>query len=78
VLWLSRGRARADWHLQHGRLLAWTQFRQLDDLTVRQFERVVVDARLVQINLPKPGQFVLESFETKAKGGFALKIFFKG
>jgi hypothetical protein len=64
--------------LQHGRLLARAQFGQLDDLTVRQFESVVMDARLVQINLPKPGQLVLEPLESEAVGGFALKIFFKG
>jgi hypothetical protein len=63
--------------LQHGRLLARAQFGQLDDLTIRQFERVMMDAKLMQINLPKPGQFVLEPFETEI-GGFALKIFVKG
>ena len=69
---------RAHRHLKDGRVLPCAQFRQLDDLAIRQFERVMVDDRLVLIHLPKPGHLVREPFETEAIGDFALKIFFKG
>jgi hypothetical protein len=65
-LWLSRDGVRADGHLQHGRVLAWAQFRHLYDLTVRQFESVMMDTRLMHIHLPKSSDLVLEPFETEA------------
>ena len=64
--------------MKDGRVLPCAQFRQLDDLAIRQFERVMMDARLVLIHLPKPGHLVLEPFVTEAIGGLALKIFLKG
>ena len=64
--------------MKDGCVLRCAQFRQLDDLAIRQFERVMVDARLVLIHLPKPGHLVREPFETEAIGGLALKMFFKG
>ena len=69
---------RAYRHLQHGRVLASSQFRHQDDLTVRQFKSVMVRIRLVLINLPKPGYLVREPFETEAVGSLAFKIVFKG
>ena len=37
--------------MKDGRVLPCAQFRQLDDLAIRQFERVMVDAWLVLIDL---------------------------
>ena len=42
---------RADWHLQHSRVLASGQFRHQDDRT--QFESIAVNIRLVLIDLPR-------------------------
>ena len=43
-------------HLQHGRLLAFAQPRHQDDFTVGEFQRVVMDARLLHIDLPETRQ----------------------
>jgi hypothetical protein len=69
---------RAYRHLQHGRVLASSQFRHQDDLTVRQFKSVMVRIRLVLINLPKPGHPMREPLETETVGSLASQIFFKG
>ena len=34
----------------------------------------MMDTRLMHIHLPKPGDLVLEPFETEAIGGFALIV----
>jgi hypothetical protein len=63
VVWLCLGREfpRAHWHLQHGRMLPWAQFRHLDDLAVRH-ESVMVDTRLILIDLPEASHLVREPF----------------
>jgi hypothetical protein len=76
-LWLGYSRARANWHLQHDRVLAFAPYCQFDDLTIRQFERIMVHTGLIQIHLPKPGNFMLKPFEAEAVGAFALNMCFK-
>jgi hypothetical protein len=46
--------------LQYGCVLASGQFRHQDDLTVRQFQGVMVEIGLVLIDLPKPSYLVRE------------------
>ena len=69
---------RARWQLQHGGVLASGQFRHQDDLTIRQFQSIMVDVTLLFIDLAKAGHLVWEPFVTEALGGLALKILFKG
>ena len=45
-----------------------SQFRHQDDLTVRQFQSIMVDIRLVLIDLPKSRHLVREPFVTEAIG----------
>jgi hypothetical protein len=40
--------------LKHGRVLAFAQPREQDDLSIRKFQRVVVRRRLFLIDLPEP------------------------
>jgi hypothetical protein len=79
-VWLCLGRnfPRAGWHLQHGRVLAWAQFCQLDDLAIWQFERVMMDMLLLLIHLPKPRNLMPEPLVAEPIVGFALKVLFKG
>jgi len=64
--------------LQHGRVLASSQFRYQNDLTVRQFQSIMVDIRLVFIDLFKPSHLVREPFVAEAIRGIAFYILFKG
>ena len=80
LMWLCLGRdlLGSGWHLQYGRLLASGQFRHQDDLTVRQFQSIMVDLALLLIDLPEPGNLVREPFVAEAIGRVALQILFKG
>jgi hypothetical protein len=49
-------------------VLVSSQFRHQDDLTVRQFQSIMVDIRLVLIDLPKSRHLVREPFVTEAIG----------
>jgi len=79
-MWLCLGRdlLGSGWHLQYGGLLASGQFRHQDDLTVRQFQSIMVDLALLLIDLPEPGNLVREPFVAEAIGRVALQILFKG
>jgi hypothetical protein len=68
LLYIERNFARTRWQLQHGRVLVSSQFRHQDDLTVRQFQSIMVDIRLVLIDLPKSRHLVREPFVTEAIG----------
>jgi hypothetical protein len=59
-------------------MLVSGQFRYQDDLTVRQFQSVMVEIGLVLIDLPKPSYLVRKSSVSKAIGALAFRIFFKG
>ena len=79
-MWLRLGHdfAGAGWHLQHCGVLPSGQFRQQDDLTVWQFQSVMMNVRLVLIDLPKPGNLVLEAVVAEAIGRLAFQALFKG
>jgi len=46
--------ARRSRQLQHGRVLAFAQPGEQNDLSIRKFQRVVVRRRLFLIDLPEP------------------------
>ena len=54
-------RMRGRRHLQHGRALARRQPRHQDNLAAGKFERVVVDVRIVHVDLAEAGHFVLNA-----------------
>ena len=68
LLCLGHVLAWACWQLQHGCVLASGQFRHQDDLTVRQFEGVMVDVGLLLIDLPEPGHLVPVTLVAEAIG----------
>ena len=49
-------RTRGGRHLQHARALAFAEARHENDLAVGKFQRVVVHARLVRVDLPETRQ----------------------
>ena len=53
-------------------------FRYQHDLTVRQFQGVMVEIGLVLIDLPKPSYLVRESSVSETIGALAFRTFFKG
>jgi hypothetical protein len=63
--------------LQHSRVLASGQFRQQDDLTVRQFKSIMVCVGPVLIDLAKPSHLVRQPFVTEAIGCLTFQILFK-
>jgi len=48
-------------NLQYGRVLTGDQPRDQHDLSVREFERVVVDVRIVHVDLPESGNLVIHA-----------------
>jgi hypothetical protein len=61
--------------LQNRGGLAGDQPSDLDDLPVREFNCVVVDARIAHVHLPKPCDFVMDSrFSEEAESALVLDL----
>jgi hypothetical protein len=58
-------------------MLTSNQFRQEDDLTVRQFESIMVCVGPILIDLAKPSHLVRQPLATEAIGCLAHQILFK-
>jgi hypothetical protein len=64
--------------LQYGRALTGNQPRDHHDLAVREFECIVVDVRVVHVDLPESGNLVVHARSTEqAECALVLDIFFK-
>ena len=70
--------ARGCRQLQYCRALTGDQPRDLHDLAAREFECVVVDVRIVHVDLPKSGNLVIHARSAEqAESALVLNIFFK-
>ena len=65
--------------LQHCGGLASDQLRDLQNLPIWEFQRIVLNVRIVHIDLPKACVFVSHTgLATKAEGAVVLDIVFEG
>jgi hypothetical protein len=65
--------------LQYGRALTGDQPRDHHDLAVREFECIVVDVRVVHVDLPESGNLVVHARSAEqGESALVLDIFFKG
>lgn len=58
VLVLLIGRPARAWQLQDGRPLAFAKICNKYNLAVREFQRIVMRGRAVEVHLPKPRDLV--------------------
>ena len=71
---IARGRRQ----LQYGRALTGDQSRDHHDLAAREFECVVMQVRVVHVDLPELGNFVVHARSAEqAESALVLDIFFK-
>ena len=71
---IARGRRQ----LQYGRALTGDQPRDHHDLAAREFECVVMQVRVVHVDLPESGNFVVHARPAEqAESALVLDIFFK-
>jgi hypothetical protein len=62
------------WQLQHGRGLTRDKPRDHHHLATREFERVVMNVRIVHLNLPEPGHLVLHPRPEQSESAVILDL----
>ena len=71
--------ARRCRQLQHGGALAGDQAGDHDNLAAGEFQRIVMDVGIVQIDLPEAGHFVLDpGLPEQAEGTIVLDVMLEG
>jgi hypothetical protein len=73
-----------DGQLQHRSGLATDELRNLQNLPVREFQRIMLDVRIIYINLPEARDLVINTSlarklnAKKTAGAVVLNVFVKG
>ena len=68
-----------DWQLQHGRVLTFAQMSQQHDLAIGELQRIMMDLRLVLVDLPESSHLVSNLAQWLPKtDGLILHVLLEG